>query len=71
MPRYKDEELVKEGELEFNRFGKNGRSLGDKRKKIAENGNEKALIYHSAIGNFEENEFCKILPNEFWLLALR
>jgi type I restriction enzyme M protein len=64
----KDEELIKEGRLEFNRFWqKMDRSLGDKRKKIAENGNEKGIGFITQLyGNFEENEFCKILPNEFF-----
>lgn len=64
----KDEELLKDGKLEFNRFWeKMDRSLGDKRKKIAENGNEKGIGFITQLyGNFEENEFCKILPNEFF-----
>ncbi len=64
----KDEELIKEGKLEFNRFWeKMDRSLGDKRKKIAENGNEKGIGFITQLyGNFEENEFCKILPNDFF-----
>src|SRR5690554_1433524 len=64
----KDEELVKEGKLDFNRFWqKMDRSLGNKRKKIAENGNEKGIGFITQLyGNFEENEFCKILPNEFF-----
>ncbi len=64
----KDEELTKEGKLNFNRFWqKMDRSLGNKRKKIAENGNEKGIGFITQLyGNFEENEFCKILPNEFF-----
>lgn len=64
----KDEELTKEGKLDFNRFWqKMDRSLGNKRKKIAENGNEKGIGFITQLyGNFEENEFCKILPNEFF-----
>lgn len=64
----KDEELMKEGKLDFNRFWqKMDRSLGNKRKKIAENGNEKGIGFITQLyGNFEENEFCKILPNEFF-----
>lgn len=64
----KDEELMKDGKLEFNRFWqKMDRSLGNKRKKIAENGNEKGIGFITQLyGNFEENEFCKILPNEFF-----
>ncbi len=64
----KDEELLKEGRLDFNRFWeKMDRSLGNKRKKVAENGNEKGIGFITQLyGNFEENEFCKILPNEFF-----
>lgn len=64
----KDEELCKEGKLDFNRFWqKMDRSLGNKRKKIAENGNSKGIGFITQLyGNFEENEFCKILPNEFF-----
>ncbi len=64
----KDEELMKEGRLNFNRFWeKMDRSLGNKRKKVAENGNEKGIGFITQLyGNFEENEFCKILPNEFF-----
>src|SRR5690554_7759950 len=64
----KDEELTKEGKLDFNRFWqKMDRSLGNKRKKIAENGNTRGIGFITQLyGNFEENEFCKILPNEFF-----
>ncbi|WP_294215906.1 class I SAM-dependent DNA methyltransferase [uncultured Chryseobacterium sp.] len=64
----KDEELFKEGELEFNRFWqKMDRSLGNKRKKIAENGNTKGIGFITQLyGNFRENEFVKIYPNEFF-----
>lgn len=71
----KDEVLCKEGKLDFNRFWqKMDRSLGNKRKKIAENGNEKGIGFITQLyGNFEDlpageagNEFCKILPNEFF-----
>jgi len=64
----KDEELLKEGKLEFNRFWKKmDRSLGNKRKVIAENGNTKGISFITKLyGNFEENEFCKIFPNEFF-----
>ena len=64
----KDEELQKEGKLEFNRFWKKmDRSLGNKRKAIAENGNTKGIGFITQLyGNFEENEFCKIFPNEFF-----
>ena len=64
----KDEELMAEGKLDFNRFWqKMDRSLGNKRKKIAENGNEKGIGFITQLyGNFEENEFCKIYPNKFF-----
>lgn len=72
----KDEELLKEAvktqfiasPIKENRFWqKMDRSLGNKRKKIAENGNEKGIGFITQLyGNFEENEFCKILPNEFF-----
>ncbi len=71
----KDEELLKEAvktqhaaSLKENRFWqKMDRSLGNKRKKIAENGNEKGIGFITQLyGNFEENEFVKILPNEFF-----
>ena len=64
----KDEELLKEGKINFNRFwAKMERSLGNKRKKIAENGNEKGIGFITRLyGNFKENEFCKIYPNEFF-----
>lgn len=64
----KDEELLKEGKIKFNRFWeKMDRSLGNKRKKIAENGNEKGIGFITRLyGNFKENEFCKIYPDEFF-----
>lgn len=64
----KDEELYKNGQLDFNRFwNKMDRSLGNKRKKITENGNEKGIGFITQLyGNFEENEFVKIYPNEFF-----
>jgi len=64
----KDEELLKEGKLEFNRFWqKMDRSLGNKRKKIAENGNTKGIGFITQLyGDFRENEFVKIYPNEFF-----
>lgn len=64
----KDEELIKEGRRDFNRFWrKMDKSLGNKRKAIIENGNEKGVGFITQLyGNFEENEFCKILPNEFF-----
>ncbi|ANI89789.1 restriction endonuclease subunit M [Arachidicoccus ginsenosidimutans] len=64
----KDEELLKESKLSFNRFWqKMDRSLGNKRKKIAENGNSKGIGFITKLyGDFEENEFVKIYPNEFF-----
>ncbi|HAT3998699.1 TPA: SAM-dependent DNA methyltransferase [Elizabethkingia anophelis] len=64
----RDEELFKEGKLEFNRFWqKMDRSLGNKRKKIAENGNTKGIGFITQLyGDFQENEFVKIYPNEFF-----
>ncbi len=64
----KDEELIKGGKLNFNRFWqKMDRSLGNKRKKIVENGNSKGIGFITELyGNFEENEFVKIYPNEFF-----
>lgn len=64
----KDEELVKDGKLEFNRFwNKKDKSLGNKRKEIPENGTTKGIGFITQLyGNFEENEFSKIYPNEFF-----
>jgi len=64
----KDEELVKEGKLEFNRFwNKKVPTLGNKRKEISENGDEKGICFITKLyGDFEENEFVKIYPNEFF-----
>jgi type I restriction enzyme M protein len=64
----KDAELLKEGKLSFNRFWqKMPRSLGNKRKVIAENGSEKGIGFIANLyGDFQENEFCKIYPNAFF-----
>lgn len=64
----KDEELIKEGKIDQNRFWqKMDKSLGNKRKKIVENGTEKGIGFITQIyGNFEENEFSKIVPNEYF-----
>ena len=64
----KDEELMKEGKLEQNRFWqKMDKSLGNKRKKIVENGTEKGIGFITQLyGNFEENEFSKIVPNAYF-----
>ncbi|MEA2083249.1 MAG: hypothetical protein U9O82_03195 [Thermodesulfobacteriota bacterium] len=41
--------------------------LGNKRKQIAENGEAKGIGYITKhYGDFEENEFVKILPNDFF-----
>lgn len=43
------------------------RSLVNKRKQIAENGENKGIGYITKLyGDFAENEFVKILPNEFF-----
>lgn len=64
----KDEELIGEAKRDYNRFwGKMSRSLGNKRKAIPENGEEKGIgLITKLYGDFEENEFCKIYPNEFF-----
>ncbi len=64
----KDEELVSEGKLDSNRFWrKMDKSLGNKRKKIVENGTENGIGFITQLyGNFEENEFSKIVPNEYF-----
>jgi len=64
----KDEELMEEGRRTFNRFWeKMPRGLGDKRKYIPENGEERGIRFISKLyGDFQENEFVKIYPNEFF-----
>ncbi len=69
----KDGELMAAGERDFNRFWeKMPRSLGNKRKQIPDlsnnNGGEtKGIGFITKLyGDFEENEFVKILPNEFF-----
>ncbi len=64
----KDDELIADGERDFNRFyEKMTKSLGNKRKKIIENGEEKGIGFITKIyGDFEENEFSKIYPNDFF-----
>ncbi len=64
----KDEELIKDGKIDANRFWeKMPRSLGNKRKQIAENGEAKGIGFITKhYGHFEENEFVKIMPNEFF-----
>ena len=63
-----EEDLIENGKITFNRFWKNlDRSLGKKRKEINENGNEKGIGFITKLhGDFEENEFVKIYPNEFF-----
>lgn len=60
--------MIAEGKQEANRFWeKMPRSLGNKRKQIAENGEAKGIGYITRhYGDFEENEFVKILPNDFF-----
>jgi len=65
----KDEELLKNGKRDYNRFWESNkpRSLGNKRKQIAENGADKGIGFITNLyGDFEENEFVKILPNDFF-----
>lgn len=64
----KDDELLADGKMEFNRFyEKMTKSLGNKRKKIIENGEEKGIGFITKLyGDFEENEFSKIYPNNFF-----
>ena len=64
----KDEELIADGKLDVNRFWKKmDRSLGNKRKEIPENGNTKGIGFVSQLyGNFVENEFTKIFPNNYF-----
>jgi len=64
----KDEELLGEGKIELNRFWeKMQKSLGNKRKQVVENGTTKGIGFITKIyGDFVENEFCKIVSNEFF-----
>ncbi|TXD81493.1 SAM-dependent DNA methyltransferase [Subsaximicrobium wynnwilliamsii] len=64
----KDDELIAEGKIDFNRFyEKMTKSLGNKRKKIIENGEEKGIGFITELyGDFEENGFSKIYPNDFF-----
>jgi type I restriction enzyme M protein len=64
----KEEELLKDGKIDFNRIWKKmDRSLGNKRKAITENGNEKGIGFITKLyGDFQENEFVKIMPNDFF-----
>lgn len=64
----KDEERVAKGELPYNRFwSKKQPSLGNKRKEIAENGDDRGIGFITKLyGDFEENEFVKIYPNDYF-----
>ena len=64
----KDEELMQSGKRKFNRFWeKMSPSRGHKRKEISENDETKGIGFITKLyGDFEENEFVKILPNEFF-----
>ncbi len=64
----KDEALMAQGRLDFNRFWeKMPRSLGNKRKKIIEDGEDRGIKFITKLyGDFTENEFVKIRPNEFF-----
>ena len=71
----KDEELMQSGKRKFNRFWeKMSPSRGHKRKEISENDETKGIGFITKLyGDFEENEFVKILPNEFfgyWRVAV-
>ena len=60
----KDEEQIADGSRETNRFWeKMTRSLGDKRKIIP----KRSIEYITKLyGEYQENEFVKIVPNEFF-----
>jgi type I restriction enzyme M protein len=64
----KDEELIEQGKRTFNRFWeKMARSLGNKRKYIPENGEDRGIKFITKLyGDFQENEFVKIFPNDFF-----
>jgi len=68
----KDDELIADGKIDSNRFYKKmTKSLGNKRKKIIEKedreGNGKGIDFITKLyGDFEENEFSKIYPNNFF-----
>ncbi len=71
----KDEERMSEGKLDLNRFWeKMTRSLGNKRKQIAENGENRGIGYITKLcDDFEANEFVKIMPNEcfgYWRVTV-
>ena len=64
----KDEELVKNGDIAFNRFWERmPRSLGNKRKRIQDVDESKGIGYISKLyGDYKNGEFVKILPNNFF-----
>jgi len=64
----KDEALMAEGQRDFNRFWeKMPRSLGNKRKKIIENGEDRGIGFITKLyGDFTDSEFVKIYPNDFF-----
>jgi type I restriction enzyme M protein len=64
----KDEELVKNRQIEGNRFwDKMVKSLGDKRKEIPENDYSRGIDFITKLyGDFEEKEFCKIYSNDYF-----
>lgn len=64
----KDEALMADGKRDVNRFWeKMPRSLGNKRKQIPENGETKGIGFITRLyGDFEEGEFVKIRPNDFF-----
>lgn len=64
----KDETLIEEGQRSENRFWeKMPRSLGNKRKIIPENGTSKGIGFITQLyGAFQENEHCKIVPNDYF-----
>lgn len=63
-----DEEAVNEGRRQDNRFWeKMSPSLGNKRKRIVEGWPGRGIDFVTQLyGDYRENEFCKILPNEYF-----
>lgn len=65
-----DEEFINAGKISENRFWlKMPRSLGNKRKEIGDGKDSKPdhICFITKIyGDFKENEFCKIYPNEYF-----
>ncbi|WP_052599744.1 class I SAM-dependent DNA methyltransferase [Aureispira sp. CCB-QB1] len=66
----KEEALMAKGSIAFNRFWKKmDKSLGNKRKEILdlENRTTRGIGFISELyGNFKENEFSKIFPNDYF-----